>query len=67
MCRGATLAVNMDVAAIAPELADVLEVPADDETITLDLPKISVLHAEFFRSPPLSGRILRAHLASFLN
>lgn len=67
MCRGATLAVNMDVVAFAPQLADVLEVPADDVTVALELPPISAPYAEFFRSPPRSGRILRAHLASFLN
>ena len=67
MCRGATLAVSMDVAAFAPELADVLAAPADDGAISLEMPKTSAPDAEFFRSPPLSVRILRAHLASFLN
>jgi len=67
MCRGATLVVNMDVASFAPELADVLAVAADDVTITLELPQTSAPDADFFRSPPRSGRILRAHLSSFLN
>ena len=66
MCRGATLAVSMDVAAFAPALAGKLAVPVDDEMIALD-PRKSDLHAIFFTSPPLSGRRLRAHLASFLN
>lgn len=67
MCRGATLVVNVDVATFAPELADILAVPADEETVALELPQISAPDAEFFRSPPRSGRILRAHMASFLN
>lgn len=61
MCRGATLAVNMDVAAFAPELADVLAVPVDDASAAFELPRILAVHAEFFRTPPISGRILRAH------
>jgi hypothetical protein len=67
MCRGATLAVNMDATLFIPELVEMLAVPADEACRSFELPRMSAVGAEFFRSPPLSGRILRAHLASFLN
>ncbi|MCE9528557.1 MAG: hypothetical protein K8R36_21135 [Planctomycetales bacterium] len=67
MCRGATLAVSVDLAPFAPELAEMLAVPTDGVAISREVPQTSPPDALFFRSPPLSGRILRAHLASFLN
>lgn len=67
MCRGATLAVGVDVAGLAPQLEYLLAAPTDDFVLAGVLAEKPALDAEFFRSPPLSGRILRAHLASFLN
>jgi hypothetical protein len=67
MCRGATLAVSLDGAQFAPHLVEILAVPNDEGAISPEVPQKSRPDALFFRSPPLSGRILRAHLASFLN
>ena len=61
MCRGATLAVNLDATPFIPKLADMLAAPVDEVSIAFELPRISALDAEFFRSPPPSGRILRAY------
>ena len=67
MCRGATLAVSVDAAPLAPQLSDLLAVPPNDAAGEPAFSPQSAPDADLFRSPTISGRMLRAHSVSFLS
>jgi hypothetical protein len=67
MCRGATLAVSVDAASLAPQLSDLLAIPPNDAAGEPVLSPQSDPDADLFRSPAISGRMLRAHSVSFLS
>jgi hypothetical protein len=67
MCRGATLAVSVDSASHAPQLSDLLAIPANDAAGEPALSAQSAPNPDLFRSPAIAGRMLRAHSVSFLS
>ena len=67
MCRGATLAVNVDAAPLAPQLGELLAIPAYTMAAGPALSPQPASDAGLFRSPSISGRMLRAHSVSFLS
>ena len=67
MCRGATLAVSVDAASLMPQLSDLLAIPANEAAVESAFSPQSAPDADLFRSPPISGRMLRAHSVSFLS
>jgi len=67
MCRGATLAVSVDAAPLAPQVSDLLAIPPNDTAGEPILSPQSAPDTDLFRSPAISGRMLRAHSVSFLS
>jgi hypothetical protein len=67
MCRGATLAVSVDAAPLAPQLSDLLAIPPNNAAGEPLLSPQSAPDSDLFRSPAISGRMLRAHSVSFLS
>ena len=69
MCRGATLIQSLDISDLAPRMMEVIT--QGDHARYADISildsAVTAKNPAFFRSPPLSGRILRAHLASLLS
>lgn len=68
MCRGATVVQAVDGKNLTPQLSLILSVVAWDVPPCESLAQLPVRLslAEQFGPPPISGRILRAHLASLL-
>jgi hypothetical protein len=67
ICRGATLVVPEDGRSLAPVATDWLPAETADSTLASLVEAAAFQpHAAYFAPPPLSGRILRAHLASLL-
>jgi hypothetical protein len=67
MCRGATLAVSVDAASLAPQLSDLVAIPMHDAAENPAFSPQSAADFELFRSPSIAGRMLRAHSVSFLS